>query len=213
MVIDDGPGDDQVEHGYGPATFLNGEGDDRFEGDGDDLFLSGPGADTFRGGRGNDVVSYAAETRPVQIDVTAPGGDGEGDTVHSWIPRIEGGSADDVIVAGMNTTHVSGGPGDDTLSDASRQRYVETTPVTLEGGPGADRLAVVAARRGSPAARATTRSAAGLRRTCCSAVSVRTCSMAAGPTTRSTAARAPTRSPVAPGATRPTTARARHRCA
>ena len=76
MVIDDGPGDDEVEHGYGPATFLNGEGDDRFEGDGDDLFLSGPGADTFRGGRGNDVVSYAAETRPVQIDVTAPGGDG-----------------------------------------------------------------------------------------------------------------------------------------
>ena len=146
ITFDDGPGDDSIEGGSGDTLFLNGEGDDRFKGSGRDHYLSGPGADRF-GDDGVvdddpflDTLSYAAETQPVHASASnlVTGDDGlagEGDTIAYGIDRIEGGSAGDVIdAAGMRA--VAGAGGDDTLIGPP---FLQG-PLTLDGGPGADRL-------------------------------------------------------------------------
>ncbi|MEA2192028.1 MAG: hypothetical protein QOI73_2149, partial [Solirubrobacteraceae bacterium] len=146
MTIDDGAGDDLVQGGSVDTTFLNGEGDDDFVGGGRDRFVGGPGADRFAGDGGLDrddfldTLSYATETQPVHASASAlPDGDdgiaGEGDSIGYGVERIVGGSAGDVVDA-TTFRAIEGGAGDDTLGGASSFG----SPLTLDGGPGADRL-------------------------------------------------------------------------
>ena len=157
ITIDDGPGDDHIDGGSGDNLFLNGPGDDVLAGHGHDRYLSGPGADTFGGDTSRDAddaldtVSYAAETQPVHVDTSwdssgtgydDDGVAGEHDTLRHGIERVELGSGDDVLETEDGwVREVVGGAGDDTLTGpAAREGRYYLDPLTLDGGPGADRL-------------------------------------------------------------------------
>ena len=114
-VIDGGGGLDVMVGREGMQTIVDGD-------------ISGMSdADVIDGGAGSDVISYAARTRGVRVNLAANGPQagepGEGDRV-TQVESAVGGSANDWLSAGTASAALIGGAGRDRL----------------DGGPGADGL-------------------------------------------------------------------------
>ncbi|MDT5036262.1 MAG: hypothetical protein QOE03_1447 [Micromonosporaceae bacterium] len=128
-----GPGNDVVDGGDGADTFVA-----EATADGADRFVGGPAGPVD----GPDLVSYAARTAAVSVDLNGLADDGlsgEGDLVDAnSVEQVEGGSGNDVINATFTTLQYSltGGPGNDRL----------TGGFSLFGGTGDDVLTFPAGR-------------------------------------------------------------------
>jgi serralysin len=115
------------------VTVDGGEGADTFVAeatvDGADRFVGGPAGPVD----GPDLVSYAARTVPVSVDLNGVADDGqagEGDLVDAAsVEQVLGGSGNDVVQATFTTLQYSltGGPGNDRLTGGSRS---SAEPVT-----------------------------------------------------------------------------------
>ena len=113
--------------GYdGNDALTGGDGNDALYGDeGDDFLFSSAGADYFDGGLGYDILSYAAASAGIIVDVstTGTGGDALNDlyvNIEEYIgtdfdDTIAGGALDELIRGGSGADQLSGGAGDDTL--------------------------------------------------------------------------------------------------
>ncbi|NIY75311.1 cadherin-like domain-containing protein, partial [Thalassospira sp. HF15] len=108
-VIYGGAGNDTIDGAAG-NDYLTGE-------DGHDTFIGGAGADTMDGGDGFDMVSYAASTSGVNVDLgsaTASGGDAAGDII-SNVEDLTGSAHNDVLTGDDGENVFEGGAGADTL--------------------------------------------------------------------------------------------------
>ena len=142
LSADGGPGDDRLETVGRLAGTLNGGG-------GRDVLLGGTDRDTLIDGdrsraadsdildgrEGGAVVSYAARTAPVNVDLVDPGPDGEtgeGDVLRS-VDHAIGGSADDVLRGTADHNSLEGRGGNDHL-------YGRDGDDNLNGGRDSDRV-------------------------------------------------------------------------
>jgi hypothetical protein len=134
---------DTITADGGPDELLAG-------GEGDDTIAGGGGADHLDGGPGNNLVSYASATGPVNVDLaagTASSG-GQTDLLQNFrrVQTGDGndsvfgttadeqftlGGGDDVVNAGPGNDIIDGGPGNDLL------RGGHGTDI-IAGGPGSD---------------------------------------------------------------------------
>ncbi len=125
-VIYGGAGDDTIDGAAG-NDYLTGE-------DGHDTFVGGAGADTMDGGDGFDMVSYAASSSGVNVNLgaaTASGGDAAGDII-SNVEDLTGSSHNDVLTGDDGENVIEGGAGADTL----------------DGGAGEDTLSYLSSNAG-----------------------------------------------------------------
>lgn len=136
----DGSAHDDSIWGDGGANLLRGlDGNDMLAGNagadtlnggaGDDTLVAGEG-DSVIGGTGQDVLRFGST--PVLIDLLTGVHDGGADGVTiSGVERIEGSTADDIMVAGAKPITFDGRGGDDTLGGGAGKD-------TLLGGAGDD---------------------------------------------------------------------------
>lgn len=81
----------------------------------DDIFVSGAGADRLDGNTGTDILSYAASTAGVNVNIstnTASGGYAQGDVITGF-ERLEGSAFNDILGAANAGRQLAGGAGDD----------------------------------------------------------------------------------------------------
>ncbi|MDQ3741380.1 MAG: hypothetical protein M3389_10620, partial [Actinomycetota bacterium] len=160
-VLDGGPGRDQLSGGR-PVPFSRFDsGCFAYEFDAlpcpVDVRAEGPeGADTIRGGPDVDSLSYDLRARGVDVDLLAPGGDGEPGENDSVAPDVEwilGSPHDDVLRGGDGPERLLGGPGRDLVAGRGgddsvdgdalyMSRFPESDPSNaadhLDGGAGND---------------------------------------------------------------------------
>jgi Ca2+-binding RTX toxin-like protein len=114
-----------------------GSGNDYLEGrSGDDTLIGGVGADHMVGGDGVDTISYEGSVAPVTVklwNMTAAGGDAQGDTISGFENMIGGNGGDSLIGSDNVGNVIAGGAGNDYLEG-------RTGDDTLIGGSGADKL-------------------------------------------------------------------------
>ena len=136
--VDGGPGDDQIVVAGPPSQLLGGPGADLL-----DARLA-PGSS----------VSYGDHTAGVTVrlnDLPDDGAPGEGDNVLGSLGGILGGSGDDTLEAGPDSTGLVGGAGDDTLigspegesllgQEGNDDLAAGGGNDSLGGGAGADRI-------------------------------------------------------------------------
>ncbi len=126
----------------GSDRLTGGDGNDALYGDaGNDFLFSSAGADYYDGGDGYDILSYAASSAGIILDVssTGTGGDALNDLVYNveeivgtnFDDTIAGGSSNELIQGGSGADQLFGGGGDDTLT-GGRQND------TIFGGLGND---------------------------------------------------------------------------
>lgn len=151
LVADGGADNDVLEGSDQKADELDGGGGiDRLAGRGnaDDLTdgdaTGAVGADLLDGGADRDIVSYAARTAPVTLDLAdeaVSGEAGERDVLRDVEGAI-GGSGDDSIDADAEANVIQGGPGDDHLDGHGRadQLYGDAGNDVLHGHAGNDAL-------------------------------------------------------------------------
>jgi hypothetical protein len=142
LSADGGPGDDLLKSSSIASGILDGGG-------GRDTLLGGPNQDTLvdgdvsgaadadilHGGVNGAIVSYAARTAAVRVDLRDPGADGEageGDELRAVTGAV-GGRGADVLRGDAGTNRLSGGPGADRISGLAGGDL-------LEGGAGDDRV-------------------------------------------------------------------------
>jgi Ca2+-binding RTX toxin-like protein len=143
-----------------PARLVGGWGNDTLVGGpAADTLSSGPGINTLDGGPGGDTLNgspggietadysrrtegvsvYLVGTEPNQYWESVQYGYGE-DSIRYDVDVAVGGSGNDQLSGGDNTT-LYGGPGDDTLRlNSGIGTYVPSYNITLHGGPGDDYL-------------------------------------------------------------------------
>jgi hypothetical protein len=146
-LLDGGDGADFIRAHEGDDTVTGGPGDDHLEGmEGDDTVAIADagaplGADFADGGPGTDLLDYAAEQRPLVVDLAAGAGGGAAtrDLIRG-IENLRGGSGADelsgdnganAIAAGGGGGGVAGRGGDDVLDGGDGSD-------TLDGGEGDD---------------------------------------------------------------------------
>ncbi len=134
-VLQGGLGNDRLFGGPGSDTLRGSRGNDSLDGDGapggPDIAADG---DVLDGGQGLDVVSYAARTTAVYVNlVTAASGNSSETDGLVAIENAEGGRAADVLTGNDGPNALYGGDGDDLLSGAGGDD-------TLVDGKGRDRL-------------------------------------------------------------------------
>lgn len=139
-------GSDDLLFGYdGNDLLYGGDGDDfLYGGSGDDTLFGGRGEDFFFGQSGNDVVSYAAATGGLTlnlVDGMESTGDARGDFYFSIESFVLSGF-DDVLVGTNAVQRVNGGAGNDLLQGFGGADRLggDAGNDTLEGGVGADTL-------------------------------------------------------------------------
>lgn len=120
-----------------------GSGDDTVKGGGgDDILFASQGDDSYEGGAGYDIVTYAAITGAITIDMT----DKDNSTIKDSFVDIEGiiGTRfDDVIVGATNAVlRLFGGAGNDKITAGSlgSRLYGDAGDDELNGGEGDDYL-------------------------------------------------------------------------
>jgi Ca2+-binding RTX toxin-like protein len=89
-----------------------------YGGRGDDTLIADAGDDRLDGGDGVDIVSYAAASGPIAVDLSTGASSGLeafGNDVLVGIEGIGGGSAGDTLNGDSGANLLVGGPGDDTL--------------------------------------------------------------------------------------------------
>jgi Ca2+-binding RTX toxin-like protein len=141
-----GGGNDALFGGPAADTLSGGYGNDTLDG--------GRGGDALLGGEGNDTVDYSRRTARVVVELRSlttdrdyeggipeggGGQAGEGDSIRYDVEVAVGGSGNDELMAGGDTT-VYGGPGDDYLRCGYDGFFVHIGNITLYGGPGNDTL-------------------------------------------------------------------------
>lgn len=146
--LDGGPGDDLMEQGYGPATFVAGDGDDVMRGGGRHGKLW----------RDLDVLDMRT-VASAEVDLPAGTATGAGaDTVENF-EAVFGGNGDDVlrgdeagtiVVGGGGNDVIDGGGGDDCLVGVAvsfwtycwglYQAEASSGDDSIHGGPGDDRI-------------------------------------------------------------------------
>lgn len=126
--------------GRGADTITGGPRDDVLEGGpGDDQLLelaTSSGSDVLDGGSGIDLLSYAARTAPVTVDLDGTNDDGavgEHDRALATIEQITGGRGADSLTGSGAANLLTGGAGNDRLRGGSGVD-------TLVGGAGNDTL-------------------------------------------------------------------------
>jgi len=106
-------------------------------GAGNDTLVGGAGNDTLNGGTGTDMVSYAAETSAMFVNLAtgsvARSLPGSVEDVLVSIENVTGGSGSDSITGNTGANLLDGGAGDDTLDGGNGND-------TLIGGDGHDQL-------------------------------------------------------------------------
>ena len=126
VIVNTGPGHDQIEVGVDPATgqqivVVNGV-----------ATTYPPGANIIiRTGEGNDEVVVAPGTK---VKVTVLGGAGD--------DQLDGGRGGDTILGGRGDDHIRGRGGDDRISGGSGGDWIEGGGGhdRLDGGPGSDNI-------------------------------------------------------------------------
>jgi Ca2+-binding RTX toxin-like protein len=114
MIVDGGPGADEVEGGAVADTIDGGEGADRLD-----------------GGGGKDTLDFAARTAGVRVDL-GHGSTADGDIIAGF-ERVQGGSGPDTLLGGPAADTLRGGDGKDRLRGAGGDDI-------LLGSDGSDRL-------------------------------------------------------------------------
>lgn len=117
----------------------------------DNVIEGGAGGDLLAGGGGMDTLSYRSSDSGVTVDLmdlTASGGDAEGDSFGSF-ENVIGSTSDDILIGddGANTLNGFGGTDSLTGGDGNDRLVVSDAPGMLDGGEGMDYLFVNA---GSP---------------------------------------------------------------
>lgn len=131
-----GPGRDVLTAHGGGDVLDGGDGlDDLAGGAGDDRLTGGQDSDLLEGGDGTDTVSWWQETLPVTVTLDDVRNDGVAGEDHVRdAERVEGGSGDDVLVAGTTGAFLIGNAGDDAITGSPGEDV-------LLGADGADRIA------------------------------------------------------------------------
>ena len=134
-----GNGNDWVFGGPRRDVIDGGAGDDTVDGR---LWREGAGTlgDSLAGGTGRDLLSYAADTRGVVVDLAAASVSGTDSLSHAYLDEIandfedvQGGSAGDRLTGDGAANRLFGEGGNDTLNGGGGND-------TLDGGTGADLL-------------------------------------------------------------------------
>lgn len=119
-------------------------------GAGTDAFSSGDGNDVFNGGADNDLVSFAAASVGVTVDLAAGTGTGQGSdslidvqivTGSNFADTITGSIIDNVLDGGDGDDVIDGGAGNDTITggaDSAADANTDGGNDTLRGGDGND---------------------------------------------------------------------------
>jgi hypothetical protein len=135
MIVDAGPGDDEVTTGSGPDVVVGGPGDDTIDLDvntspgtssqvdggldDDEVRIGRDGRATdVGGGDGRDTVSYrfAASGRNVSLDDQPnDGGTNEGDNIRSSVEVVIGSGFDDTLIGNDKANTLDGAGGTDRL--------------------------------------------------------------------------------------------------
>jgi hypothetical protein len=122
-------GNDLLDGGPGDDYFNDGAGDDSVSGGlNNDSFTVGTGRDDISGGDGSDTADFSARTGAVTItlnDQAEDGEAGEGDNVHADVESATGGSGNDRIVAGPNSSYLYGGAGNDSITGGAGEQRIE----------------------------------------------------------------------------------------
>jgi hypothetical protein len=126
VIVNTGPGHDQIEVGVDPATgqqivVVNGV-----------ATTYPPGANIIiRTGEGNDEVVVAPGTK---VKLTLLGGAGD--------DQLDGGHGGDTILGGRGDDHIRGRGGDDRISGGSGEDWIKGGGGhdRLDGGPGSDNI-------------------------------------------------------------------------
>ncbi len=156
VEVELGDGSDRIDFRDLGGSVAGGPGDDEIVVAGPPHVLTGgPGADLLDARLApGSAISYAGHSAGVTVSVNGladDGAAGEGDNVLGSLGSIEGGSGDDTLTAGPDSTGLTGGAGDDTLVGSPEGESllgqegdddIQAGDGTdfLEGGPGADRL-------------------------------------------------------------------------
>ncbi|MEL6510334.1 MAG: sulfatase-like hydrolase/transferase [Pseudomonadota bacterium] len=126
-------------------VFEGGAGNDYIHGGhGDDLLDGGAGADALVGGTGLDIVDYSASGSGVTVnltDLTASGGDAEGDTFWA-VEGLAGSAYDDDLTGAATSSGILGGDGDDKIT-------IGRSDTAMAGGQGADSFIIDASQLGA----------------------------------------------------------------
>jgi hemolysin type calcium-binding protein len=155
-----GAGADELQGGPGRDTVTGGAGDDELHGgdfiDPGPVFAERPAADVLDGGEGADSVTYAQRRFAVAVDLADPapdGAPGEGDVLRDIenarggvsADRLSGDAGPNVLLGGDGADTIAGRGGDDELRGGSSfdfRRPSSRRVDAVDGGPGADLLAV-----------------------------------------------------------------------
>ena len=132
-----GAGMDRLVGGNDNDTLDGGAGNDELVGGaGDDTLIGGGGDDTIKGGSGIDTVSYenAASAVSVRLDISVATGGAGNDTL-SGIENVIGSAHNDLIDGDSQNNVLTGGDGNDQLTDNG---YGDADSDTLIGGKGRD---------------------------------------------------------------------------
>ena len=119
-LLDGGAGDDYLDDGSGDDSVSGGPNNDSL--------TVGTGRDDISGGDGSDTADFGARTAAVTItpnDQADDGEAGEGDNVHSDVESATGGSGNDRIVAGPNSSYLYGGGGNDSITGGAGEQRIE----------------------------------------------------------------------------------------
>jgi hypothetical protein len=149
--LDGGPGDDVIYGQAGFDTLDGGGGRDKLFGGGKgrDSLVDGDregsvDADVLDGG-GRGLLDYSSRTRPVRVDLTNPGHDGEngeGDVVRG-ISQVRTGAGNDTLIGTNGDNALDGGRGADRIvGRGGRDRLVTTNGDLVDAGPGNDSIDV-----------------------------------------------------------------------
>jgi hypothetical protein len=138
VVVDAGPGDDELSGGPSMRNELHGgSGDDRLFGSSSyDWLDGGPGADELWGGGGQDLADYRGRTNAVLVTldgIVNDGEPGERDIIKNDVEGVFGGNGNDTLSGSGSGNRLLGGPGVDSLWGSGGGDV-------LNGGPGVDNL-------------------------------------------------------------------------
>ena len=106
---------------------------------GDDVVVASAGQDVILAGGGHDVVSYADSPVPVDVDLWAVDGAGQGRTQLMSVEEVAGSPNNDRLWGSPQADTLQGGSGDDQLNGGPGSDV-------LDGGAGTDELRVEAAQ-------------------------------------------------------------------
>lgn len=125
---------DILRGGAAANRLFGGQGDDElWGGDGPDRLNGGPGDDRLDGGAGQDFASFVSAQAPVQVELGAGIGTGEGADMILWIENLEGSGFDDTLTGDDVKNNIEDRGGDDVISGGAGDDDLLSGPPELGG--------------------------------------------------------------------------------